>query len=76
MLNGVEKVFQFPSKPEIDMMFLSNGEIKTMQETFICGGLLGSILELNSLCGGDAEDLHKKDEEWAEKLGVSRDPET
>ena len=39
-LNGVEKVFQFPSKPEIDMMKLTKpvtekGE-NTMCKQFIC----------------------------------------
>ena len=45
------------------------------QKPFICGGLLGSILELNRLCGADPEALHKKDQEWADQLGVSRDQE-
>ena len=45
------------------------------QKPFVCGGLLGSILELNRLCGADPEDLHKKDQEWAYQLGISREQE-
>ena len=53
---------QFPKKALFDIIFLSSD-------------LNGERKQCKFICG-DAEELHKKDDEWAEKLEVSRDPET
>ena len=58
----MENYFQFPRKASVDIIFLSSD-------------LNGERKQCKFICG-DAEELHKKDDEWAEKLGVSRDPET